>query len=91
MPEAPAALPPLPPECMDFVLHVWDYLDDRLPPERARALRDHIARCNNCQAYQSFQSGFLAALARLREQNVAPSVLKARVARMLRDEGFSTR
>ncbi len=84
MPETTTGLPPLPPECLDFVMHVWDYLDDRLPPEQARVLRDHIAGCTNCQAYQRFQRSFLDALARQRERTTAPSVLRARVARLVR-------
>lgn len=91
MPDAAAvaSLPPIPPDCLDFVLNVWDYLDDRLPPARARVLREHIARCANCQGYQAFQRSFLAALARQRARTVAPAVLRARVALLLRQEGLA--
>ena len=85
MPDAAAVatLPPLPPDCLEFVLHVWDYLDDQLPPARARVLREHIARCANCQGYQAFQRDFLAALARQRTRAPAPAMLRARVASLL--------
>lgn len=91
MPDAAAvaSLPPIPPDCLEFVLHVWDYLDDRLPPARARVLREHIARCGNCQAYQAFQRSFLAALARQRTHAPAPAVLRARVQHLLREQGLS--
>ena len=84
-----ATLPPIPPDCLEFVLHVWDYLDDQLPPARARALREHIARCGNCQGYQAFQRSFLAALARQRGRTSAPAVLRARVASLLRERGLT--
>lgn len=92
MPDAAAvaSLPPIPPDCLEFVLHVWDYLDDRLPPARSRVLREHIARCANCQAYQAFQRSFLAALARQRAHAAAPAVLRARVELLLRDHGLTT-
>lgn len=87
MPDAAVAtLPPIPPDCLEFVLHVWDYLDDQLPPARARSLREHITRCANCQAYQAFQRSFLAALAQQRERAPAPAVLRARVALLLREQ-----
>jgi anti-sigma factor (TIGR02949 family) len=70
---------PIPDECMAVLRHVWDYLDGRMTPAAAQALRDHVARCPQCLDYQLFQQSYLVAMQRLRVRNAAPWQVRARV------------
>jgi anti-sigma factor (TIGR02949 family) len=79
----------IPTECMQVLLHVWDYLDDQLTPDETSALRAHIAECPQCYDYQLFQESFLEALATLRARRGAPWQLRARVLESLLDAGYA--
>ena len=37
--------------CQDLVEQLTDYLDDALPPERMRLVREHLALCDGCSAH----------------------------------------
>lgn len=80
----------VPTECMEVVLHLWDYFDDQLTAEATTNLRAHIAVCPECYAFQSFQRGFLDALAGLRRPQRAPWRVKARVLASLAAAGLRT-
>lgn len=84
----------VPTECMEVVLHLWDYLDNQLTAESTTSLRAHIAVCPECYAYQSFQQDFLEALAGLRRpqraMQRAPWRVKARVLASLAEAGMRT-
>jgi len=80
----------IPTECMEVVLHLWDYLDDQLTAEATTNLRAHIAVCPECYAFQAFQRDFLDALAGLRRPQRAPWRVKARVLASLAEAGLRT-
>ena len=73
--------------CSQVVLHVWDYLDDRLTPDATASLRAHIAECGECRAYHVFQQRFLEAVGALRVERRAPWHVKARVLDLLASQG----
>ncbi|HYI38679.1 MAG TPA: zf-HC2 domain-containing protein [Thermoleophilaceae bacterium] len=37
--------------CQELVEQLTDYLDETLPPERMRLVRDHLALCDGCSAH----------------------------------------
>jgi len=37
--------------CQELVEQLTDYLDDALPPERMRLVREHLALCDGCSAH----------------------------------------
>lgn len=76
-------------ECRQVVLHVWDYLDDRLTSQSTASLRAHIAECPDCLDYQLFQQGFLEALGTLRVERRVPWHVKARVLDLLATHGYA--
>ena len=75
--------------CSQVVLHVWDYLDDRLTPDATASLRAHIAECRECLDYQLFQQRFLEALGAIRVERCAPWHVKARVLDVLASHGYA--
>ncbi len=86
---SPAQIPPLPPECLEVLKHVWDYLDDRLTVETTERLRAHIAECQGCFRYKTFQENFLDAVGALRLRAGASPALREKVLHTLREEGFA--
>ncbi|HET7632403.1 MAG TPA: zf-HC2 domain-containing protein [Gemmatimonadaceae bacterium] len=82
-------IPPLPPECMEVLTHVWDFLDEQLTPETTDRLTTHLKNCPQCFGYQSFQEQFLDALATLGDRPGAPPALRERVLSVLREQGFA--
>ena len=58
--------------CREVMEQLWDYLDGELPPERMRALADHLAVCGRCYPQYRFEYVFLEALARQRERAPGP-------------------
>ena len=85
----PAQIPPLPPECLEMLKHVWDYLDDQLTDEKTDQLRAHLAACRGCFEYKTFQENFLDAVSTLRDRPGAPPELREKVLASLRQEGFA--
>ena len=75
--------------CSQVVLHVWDYLDDRLTPDAMASLRAHIAECPECLEYQLFQQRFLEALGATHIECPAPWHVRARVLDVLSRHGFA--
>ena len=73
--------------CIEVLQHLWEYLDDELSPASAERLRAHIAGCAKCREYEAYQSCFLEAAARLKEQFAAPDTLRQKLASKLRGEG----
>jgi anti-sigma factor (TIGR02949 family) len=80
------AIPPLPPECLEVLHHIWDYLDGQLTDEATERLSDHLAACQQCFEFKTFQENFLAALAALRDRSDASPALRERVIESLRAE-----
>lgn len=84
-----AQIPPLPPECLEVLNHVWDYLDGQLNDETTERLRAHIAECRQCFEYKTFQENFCDAVHTLAERPGASPELRSRVLDSLRHEGFA--
>jgi mycothiol system anti-sigma-R factor len=84
-----AQIPPLPPECLEVLKHVWDYLDDQLTEETTERLRAHLAECHQCFEYKTFQENFLGAVAALHNRPGASPALREKVLATLRQEGFA--
>ena len=84
-----AQIPPLPPECLEVLNHVWDFLDGQLNEERTERLRAHIAECHQCFEYKTFQENFRDAVHTLAHRPGAPAELRERVLDGLRQEGFA--
>ncbi len=84
-----AKLPPMPPECLEVLKHVWDYLDDQLTDETTERLRTHLDACPQCFEYKTFQENFLEAVGTLRLRAGASPALKEKVLGTLRHEGFA--
>lgn len=84
-----AQIPPLPPECLEVLKHVWDYLDEQLTAETTERLRVHLAECRGCFEYKTFHEQFFEAVHVLnRREGVSPE-LRAKVLQGLRAEGFA--
>lgn len=79
------------PDCLNVLLHVWDDLDDQLPPADAASLRAHVAACGPCRDYHRFQVRFLETLATLRPRVAAPGHLRTRVLNRLATAGYMPR
>lgn len=82
-------IPPLPPECLEVLKHVWDYLDERLTEQTTERLRSHIADCHQCFQYKTFQENVLEAVGTLRRRSEASPDLREKVMESLRQEGFA--
>ncbi len=82
-------IPPLPPECLEVLKHVWDYLDERLTEQTTERLRAHIADCHQCFQYKTFQENFLEAVGTLQRRPGASPDLRQKVLQSLRQEGFA--
>lgn len=81
-------IPPLPPECLEVLRHMWDYLDAQLTDETTERLRQHLGVCQPCMEYKTFQANFLEALALVRDRPGAPPELRAKVLELLHREGL---
>ena len=84
-----AKVPALPPECMEVLTHVWDYLDGQLTDETTERLSAHLASCTQCFEYKTFQENFLEALGAMRNRQGAPPALREKVIAALHAEGFA--
>ena len=73
--------------CTEVLRHLWDYLDEEITPHGAERLRAHIASCEQCRAYEGYQTCFLDALAKVRASFAAPHDLREKLADKLRGEG----
>jgi mycothiol system anti-sigma-R factor len=66
-------------DCSDTLAHLWEYLDDELPPGECDALRAHLTDCPTCGKAHCFDDAFLTRLARLAAVCNAPPVLLLRI------------
>src|SRR5262245_48708684 len=73
--------------CLQVVRQLWEFLDEELTPEGAARLQQHLAECEQCREYGSYQSCFLDALAKLKAHLDAPSKLRDKLALKLKGEG----
>lgn len=79
------------PDCVNVVLHVWDFLDGRLSPDATMVFVSHLAHCGQCDRYRRFQQRFLDALSLVRTRRRAPRPVRVRVLDSLSDAGFAPR
>lgn len=84
-----AQIPPLPPECLEVLKHVWDYLDEQLTDETTERLREHLAECRQCFEYKTFHENFFDAVKTIGCRSGATPELRAKVIENLRQEGFA--
>lgn len=59
-------------DCHDVMKQLWEYVDNELPPDEARAIADHLARCARCNPQHRFQVAFLAAIVRAHARRAEP-------------------
>ena len=52
--------------CEDVLTRLWEYLDEELTPEDARAVGVHLGDCPGCHGAYRCDRGFLLILGRLR-------------------------
>lgn len=76
-------------DCDAVMRQLWDYLDDELTPQTARAIRAHLAVCRRCYPQYEFEAAFLRALRAAGLLHAGPEVLRARVRSLLRADGFA--
>jgi len=59
-------------DCHDVMKRLWEYVDNELPPDEARAIADHLAMCARCSPQHRFQMTFLAAVVRAHAGRAGP-------------------
>jgi mycothiol system anti-sigma-R factor len=71
-------------ECEEVLIRLWEYLDDELGPEDARALKTHLQDCQGCYPKYRRDRLFLLVLARQRTNCSAPAALRISLLTQLR-------
>ena len=66
-------------ECEEVVQQLWDYLDGELTDEKMTQVRSHLKACRGCFPHFDFEQAFLDAIARSKEEHVAPDDLRRKV------------
>jgi hypothetical protein len=62
-------------QCEEVVLRLWEYLDQELVREEARAVHAHLEDCASCHPVCCHYRAFLALLSRQRSGCSAPPTL----------------
>jgi mycothiol system anti-sigma-R factor len=62
-------------QCEEVLRQMWEYLDQELGREEARAVKLHLTECASCHPVYCCDRAFLALLARQRARCTAPSSL----------------
>jgi hypothetical protein len=65
--------------CEDVLARLWEYLDEELPRQEARAVCAHLTSCPHCHPAFCCDRAFLELLARQRWRCAAPVSLAAAV------------
>ena len=76
-------------DCDAVMRQLWDYLDGELTPERAEAIREHIAMCSRCHPHTEFERAFLVAVHRAQREHSRPETLRTQLLAALREQGFA--
>jgi anti-sigma factor (TIGR02949 family) len=71
-------------ECKEVLIRLWEYLDDELSPEEAKAVATHLRRCRECYPAYCCDRALLDLLARQRMACSAPPTLVILVRAQLR-------
>jgi anti-sigma factor (TIGR02949 family) len=73
--------------CQEALERLYEFLDGELTAENAAEVRHHVEVCEACYPQVRFTTEFRDALHRAaRGQPVCPDSLRAKVARMLRED-----
>ena len=75
--------------CTRALQQLWDFLDQELTDEQVAAVQRHLESCSSCFPHKEWAERFLAALHSLRDEQLMPPELKARVIEQLRLAGYS--
>jgi anti-sigma factor (TIGR02949 family) len=62
-------------ECRDVLVRLWEYLDQELRPEEAKAVEAHLRGCGGCYPTYCCDRALLELLARQRTICSAPPTL----------------
>lgn len=62
-------------KCEEVGIRLWEYLDQELAPEEAKAVGTHLGHCSHCYPAFSWDRAFLKLLARQRVP-AAPTTLE---------------
>ena len=71
--------------CRHAVLHLWDYLDGRLPESERERVTAHLLSCVGCTSHYEFERGFLHAVRTVRRGGAEFDALRERVRSALRE------
>jgi anti-sigma factor (TIGR02949 family) len=71
-------------ECEAVLVLLWEYLDEELGSEEAKALGAHVSQCPRCHPAYCCDRAFLELLARQRNRCSAPPALVVSVLSRLR-------
>jgi len=63
--------------CREFVEIVTDLLESQLPVDERDLVERHLAMCTWCQTYTDQMRETVAHVARLREDEVAPEIVRS--------------
>ena len=62
-------------ECKEVLVRLWEYLDEELRPEEARAVASHLTGCPHCHPAYCCDRALLELLARQKARCTAPPAL----------------
>lgn len=62
-------------QCEEVLSQIWEYLDQELGREEAKAVEQHLTQCASCHPVYCCNRAFLGLLARQRDRCTAPSTL----------------
>ena len=77
-----------PRECEEVRATFSDYLDGELTPERAMAIRAHLALCQRCYPQYEFERSFLDAVAGSARQHSNLERLRTQLTEALKAKGL---
>jgi anti-sigma factor (TIGR02949 family) len=80
-----------PPDCVETVRALWDYLDSALDKPTLAAIDAHLERCAYCRAHLAFETSLVAELRTLRREYTDAQELRERVVTALHDAGMPRR
>ncbi len=62
-------------DCPDVVMHVYDFIDDELPPEECGTIQEHLEVCSTCALLYRREQMIKALVARSARAVSAPPTL----------------
>jgi mycothiol system anti-sigma-R factor len=71
--------------CEEVLLRLWEYLDQELAREEAKAVASHLGHCGRCHPAYCWDRALLELLARQRGNCSAPAALVVSIRLRLRE------